>query len=300
MALGFGFIRGGSSWVGVRSLRRKMQLNHMLVVVLVLAHCSDLSSAANISDLKLGAQDEQGVIESSNLVREEESDISGKIVSAWNEQVLKLNELTQCISVSETGNAIERWLGCLASLEEAPVASIAVKPSQATPPLPDSTDAISSDTELNASFIRADYGSMNTFDPLSVGSARNQTLGTFDGIVDRAQSSVGDEMAQGPRSDDGQDLDDAALLEEEGSGAEAEVGASSAGGGGGESESVLHIEEPGVSASPDIPDHQIPSVDTGLPDEGNTQGALDARKSSSKGETDITSVPEESRSLESR
>jgi len=152
-----------------------------LVVWFVLADRSVFSHASNPDvelqigwqprsyhlDLKSGTEDaaasERGEVEIGNSVSEEDLSLPDVVVSAWNEQVLELDELTRCIRGSETGNAIERWLDCLASQEEeapapAAAASLALKPSQ-TPGSEQtsiSANLDESDAELNGALLLAD------------------------------------------------------------------------------------------------------------------------------------------------
>lgn len=297
-----------------------MQLHRLVVALLLLADCIGFSRALSHAshqpgvelqigwprprlDLNPGADDAtlaRSVVESSNLVRGEDSGLPDQVVSAWNEQVLELDELTRCIRASESGNAIERWLDCLASLEEAPEPAVALPPSLATPQSPVSPDIFINDGEVNALHLPADHTKMVTFDPLSVSSTGSRTSGTLDENSDVVQSSMKDTgygMAQHHISDQSQNFEPAASLEDEGSEAEAEAGASS--GGGGDRESVAQIRRPGDSTVLEMTEHQMPLEDNRL-FEGTTGGAQKVRRSSSKWGTDISSVSADSRSLENR
>lgn len=262
-------------------------------------------------DLETGAEDaaaEQGRVETRNSVREEDSGLPARVVSAWNEQVLELDELTRCIRSSEAGDAVERWLVCLASLEEAPkpAAASALKPSQtlATQQSGASTDPVSSDAELSASLQLAD-DSMAAFDPLSVSSARTRNSGSFDQNSDELEGlglATEDTSAGEARerfSDESQNSKAAGLSEDEGSGAESAASSGRSGHGCGETEGVGQRQSDDSAAS-ETPSGRISSEDNRLPGEGDTRGAPDVRRSSSKWGNDISSVSGDSPSLQSR
>ena len=228
--------------------------------------------------------------------------LADEVVSTWNEQVLEWDELTRCIRGSETGNAIERWLDCLESLEQVP----ALKPSE-TRELPQSevsAEITRSDAVVNGS-LQAGEDNMAAFDPLSGGSEKPKSFGSsnrnsqaIEGLgYDREDTTAN--MAQERFSDETQKFEFAAVSEDEGIVPRIVRGDEIKGvaqfRSGSSASSYTEISEYRETSS-----SQFLSDGNKLPVIGDSRGATDVRRPSSKWGTDISSVSFDSQSLPSR
>jgi hypothetical protein len=276
-------------------MQRSIAVPLLVVWLLCLADCASLLAAspdARIGlhrpelDLKGGTEEpaERGVEGSGHA-----GGLAEEVVSTWNEQVLEWDELTRCIRGSETGNAIERWLDCLESLEEVP----ALKPSETEEPqqLEAREETIASDAEVNGT-LQLSGDNMGAFDPLSGASAKPEKTETSDG-----QSEAIEGLGSG--REDFPTRMDQEISSDEGSGDQG-FGTTTRIGHGDEIQPVAQSGTEMSETRETSSSQEISSEANSLPGKGDTRGATDARRSSSKWGTDISSVSGDSRSLPSR
>lgn len=224
--------------------------------------------------------------------------LAEEVVSTWAEQALEWDELTRCIQGSEAGNAIERWLDCLESLDDAPV----LKLLETGEPGPSGVSAgsIGSDATVNGSLQLSEVN-MEAFDPLSGRPAPNKNFGSSDRnseVIEGLGLGWDDttaEMAQGRFSHATQKLEAAAVPEDRGFGLVPRIGH------GDEIKRVSRFSSDSSALSDtEMSSSQISSEDSRLPGKGDTRGATDISRSSSKWGTEISSVSGDSGPLRNR
>ena len=226
-----------------------------------------------------------------------------EVVSTWNEQVLEWDELTRCIRGSETGNAIERWLDCLESLEEVP----ALKPLETaeSQQLRVRADGIRNDAEVYG-LPQLSEGTMGAFDPLLEGSPKSKSFGSSDGNSEAIEDlgsvreDTTDRTVQEHSSGATQELEAADVSEDQGFATVTTIGH------GGEIEGVAqfrHSPAPSETEMLEYTEMSSSRISSGiirLSVEGDTRGASDIRGLSSKRGADISRGSDDSRSLPSR